>query len=91
MRFYKALLWKAYFDKGYGLTNYFKYLLLAFGWATDDVKTTIAVGTLWAFSCLIIGRVWFHYKLIETENEVNNNFNPFQVEVRQAIKNKRFI
>jgi len=89
MRFYKVLLWKAYFDKGFSLTNYFKYVLLVFGWATNDVKNTIIVGVVWFFCCLIIGRLWFHFNLIDTENEINNIFNPFQREVRHYIKKRK--
>tara|TARA_R100001530_G_scaffold136358_2_gene116704 strand:+ start:8373 stop:8684 length:312 start_codon:yes stop_codon:yes gene_type:complete len=82
---YKILLWKAYFDKGWSLTNYFKYPLIAFGWATDNVQATLIIGLIWAFSCLILGRVWFKYRMIDTENEINNIFNPFQREVRKKL------
>lgn len=85
---YKLLLWKAYFDKGFGLTNYFKYLLLVFGWATDDVRTTVIIGIAWAFSCLILGKIWFYFKLVDTEYEVQNNVNPFCNEVREALVNR---
>ena len=88
MRLFKLLLWKAYFDKGFSLTNYFKYVLLLFGWGTGDVRATIVVGVVWALVCLILGRVWFHYKIIETEHEIDNIFNPFAQEVRKHIKGK---
>lgn len=89
-RCYKILLWKAYFDKGFGLTNYLKYVLLLFGWATNDAKTTIIIAITWACSCLLIGRLWYYYRIIDIENEVSNAFNPFAVEVRRAVKKKRF-
>lgn len=87
MRFFKILLWKAYFDKGFALTNYLKYVLLVFGWATNDIKTTIIVGVSWCFSCLIIGKLWFKYRLVDTEQEINNLFNPFCHDVRNALSN----
>lgn len=90
LKCYKLLLWKRYFDTGFSLTNYFKYLLLIFGWATDDVKTTIIIGIVWAFACLILGRLWFHYRLIDTEQEIMNIFNPFQREVRAKLNGERF-
>jgi len=86
---FRLLLQKAYFDKGFGLTNYFKYVLILFGWATDDVKNTIIVGILWIVSCWIIGRLWFRFKLVDIENEINNIFNPFQREVRQHLKRRK--
>jgi len=85
-RLYRPLLWKAYFDKGFGLTNYFKYILLLFGWATSDVRTTIIIGIAWAVGCLILGRLWFHYRLIDTEQEIINLFDPFANEVRGHIR-----
>ena len=85
---YKVLLWKAYFDKGFSLTNYFKYILLVFGWATSSVNQTITIGLVWAIGCLILGRVWYKYKIVEIENEVANHFNPFMVEVRKAVKRR---
>jgi len=85
-KLYKLLLWKAYFDKGFGLTNYFKYALLLFGWATDDVGSTLKIGITWAIACLILGKIWFHYELIDTENEIQNNVNPFMREMRKAHK-----
>ena len=86
MRLFKTLLWKAYFDKGFSLTNYFKYALLLFGWATADVKTTITIGIVWCVVCLVLGRVWFHYKLVETEIEIVNLFDPFAREVRKSLR-----
>ena len=85
MKYYKAMLWKAYFDKGYSTTNYAKYLIAFFGMASQDVKTTMVIGIIYAFSCLIIGRLWFHFKLVDAENEVQNVVNPFMVEVRKKL------
>jgi len=91
MRLYRPLLWKAYFDKGFSLTNYFKYILLVFGWATSDVKTTVIIGIVWCFACLILGKIWFYYKLVDTENEIQNIVNPFMGEVRHYIGKQKNI
>ena len=88
MRLFKLLLWKAYLDKGFAQTNYFKYALLFFGWGTGDVETTLWIGVGWAFLCLIIGRLWFHYRLIDTEAEIVNLFDPFAREVRAKLNGK---
>jgi hypothetical protein len=89
-RCYKLLLWKAYFDKGFGLTNYLKYALLVFGWATNSVEQTIIIGIVWCIGCLILGKLWFKYKIVEVENEVQNHVNPFMREMRTALKIKTF-
>ena len=88
LRFFKTLLWKTYFDKGFALTNYFKYLLLVFGWATNDVKTTIIIGIVWCLVCVILGKMWFKYRLIDTELEISNIFNPFCRDMRNSVKRK---
>ena len=87
---YKLLLWKAYFEKGWQITNYFKYVLVVFGWATNDVKTTILIGIVWVLCCFIVGKFWYKYKLINTEQEIQNRINPFVHEMRSNLKTKRF-
>lgn len=90
---YRLLLYKAYFDKGFGLTNNLKYPIALFA-AYDlvkfqSVKTTIIIGIVWVMLCFWIGFFWYRTEFIHAENEVNNKFNPFQIEVRKALK-KRF-
>lgn len=86
MKAFKLLLWKAYFDKGLGLTYYFKYLI-AFGgiFKFIDGKTAIFTGIIYLFSCFILGWLWYNFGLIDVENEVGNIYNPFQREVRQKL------
>lgn len=83
---YKILLWKAYFDKGFSLTNNLKYALVLFGWVTQSKTQTIAIAIIWAISSLIIGRLWYGYKIIEIENEVGNHVNPFAREMREFAR-----
>lgn len=85
LRGYKILLAKAYFDKGYGLTNYLFKLIAVFGLTTQLVKSTAIIIAIYSVSCYIIGRLWYKYKFIETENEISNIFNPFQREMREII------
>lgn len=85
---FKYLVLKAYFDKGLGLTNYVKYLIAFFGIASLDVKSTMYIGIAYLFFCYFLGRWWYKHKLIETENEINNIFNPFMKEVRQKLISK---
>ena len=88
MRGYRILLLKAYLDKGLSLTNYVKYLITFFGLASSDVKTTLIIAFVYAFISFFIGYFWFKYKLIDTENEIGNKFNPFQREVRRKLNRK---
>ena len=89
MRLYKPLLYKAYFDRGLGLTHYVKYLIAFFGLASSDVETTLWIAVIYAVICFFLGWAWYRYKLIETEYEVQNNVNPFCREVRSKINNRK--
>jgi len=87
---YKLLLWKAYFDKGFSLTNYLKYIIAILGvgavFKGFSLLWIVAVGVVYAVLCLILGRVWFYYKLVDTELEVYNKVNPFVREMREKFK-----
>lgn len=85
---YKAhrfLVTKAYFDKGWGLTGYIKYIIALFGISSLDVRGTLIMGLIYGISCYFLGRIWFNYRLVDTENEIQNRFNPFQREVRKKL------
>lgn len=86
MNAYKILLWKAYFDKGLNLTKYALYCIGLFGLASSDVTSTLWLAVGYAIFCLVLGRVWFHYKLINVEHEVQNKVNPFVQEMREKFK-----
>lgn len=90
MRAYKFLLFKAYFDKGWSLTNQFKYVI-AFAGLFDVIKLNLALWVIFAYviSCFVVGWIWFNSGLIDTENEVQNHFNPFQREVREKLSRRK--
>lgn len=88
MRAYRLLLWKAYFDRGYAVTNYFRALLFVYGAASLNVKLTILFSLGWGLSCFFIGWGWYRWGFTETENEIQNRFNPFQREVRRRLKQR---
>lgn len=89
MRAYKLLLWKAYFDKGWALTNYFKYIFAFVGiFNLVSARNAIYLGVIYGVSCLLIGWIWYKCGFIETENEINNIFNPFQKEIRAKLKRR---
>ena len=85
MRFYKTMLWKAYFDKGYGLTSYPKCIAAVGAIKISSVKTIIIIGFLYTLLCFFVGWLWYKYRIVDAEIEVGNQFNPFVKEVRDQI------
>lgn len=87
---YKLLLWKAYFDKGWGLSNYFKYFIAFAGiFNFIDGVTAVYIGFAYIIFCFIFGWLWYRRGFIDTENEIQNHFNPFQREIRHYIKKRK--
>jgi len=90
LRLYKPILWKKYFDTGYGLTNYIFKVIAVFGLTANMIKTTIIFVLIYSVFCLILGRLWLYSHLIDTETEISNMFNPFVKDMREkfGIPNK---
>ena len=88
MRFYKPILWKSYFDKGWSQTSLIKYAIALFGITSNDVFTTMIWGAGYALFCVIVGTLWFKMGLTEAENEVANRHNLFVKEMRNGINRK---
>lgn len=82
---FKFLLAKAYFDKGYGITNYFFKLVAVFGLTTQMAKATFYILGAYTLACYFIGRYWYQHQYIDVENDITNLFNPFQREVRKKL------
>ena len=89
INFYIFCLWKAYFEKGYGLTNYAKYMIALWGLSSLDVFSTMTLGIAYAVLCFFIGWGWYRMGIISAEHEVQNRVNPFMGEVRKAIKKRK--
>jgi len=47
------------------------------------IKWGILAGIIYCILCVILGKIWFHYRIVDTENEVNNIYNPFVGEMRK--------
>ena len=92
LRLYKFLLWKTYVDKGLALMNYPTKALMVVGIGATvqdyPLNNIILFSFIYAFFCLILGRLWLRYRLLDTEQEIMNIFNPFCREVREAINTK---
>ena len=82
---FKFLLLKAYFDKGWGLTSYLKYIIALFGISSLDVKATLIAAFIYGIACYFIGRAWYHFRFVDTEHEIDNIFNPFVREMRRKF------
>lgn len=90
MKIPKWLWYKRYFDTGYGLTSYMKIIIAGSGLVLREVKSVIILGILYGIFCYIVGYIWIKYKLSEADNEISNELNPFQREVREKLNSKTF-
>lgn len=83
---FRLLIWYRYFNVGYGLTSYAKYMIALFGISSLDVKTTIWLGVAYALACQIVGFFWYRLDMIRIDTEIGNRFNDFVGEMRKKIK-----
>ena len=88
MKYYKLALWKNYFDQGYGITSYLKYLIAFFGLASRNIKTTMIIGIIYGLLCFLIGYVCIKSGFFKAQIEVSNKYNLFVSEVRNKLKKK---
>lgn len=85
LKFYKFCLWKAYFEKGYGLTHFLFKLIAVLGLTSQNIKATMWASAIYVIGCFFLGWAWYHYRIIYAEHEVGNRFNMFQQEMRSKI------
>jgi len=92
---YKLCLWKSYFEKGYGLTSYVKYILVLVGFYSImqriDIKFLFLYGSIYALICFFLGKYWFKSHFIKAEMEVSNRYNLFVEEMRTKLHRKRML
>ena len=88
---FKLVLHKAYFDKGWGLLSYFKYVFALVGLGSllegYSLNSVIIGALVYGVICYILGFVWIHYRWYEEEIEVTNQFDKFVKEMREINKN----
>lgn len=82
---------KRYFDTGFGILNYLKYLIILFGISSLDLKSTLIMGFAFGVGCYLIGFLWLKTDFYTAETEVSNRYNLFVEEMRGKIdgKNKK--
>ena len=85
-KYYTFALHKAYFDRGYSITNYIKYGIALFGISSLNVKATMIIAACYAVLCYVVGVVWYHKGLVMAEAEVGNQYNLFQKQMREKFK-----
>ena len=83
---WRFTLHKQLFDTGYGLTNYFKYLIALFGISSLNVGKTLFLAILYAMFCYVVGFIWYFFGFVEVNAEVSNRFNLFTKEMRDMKK-----
>ena len=90
MRGFKILLYKAYFDKGFAVLNYVKYVVAVVGVGAAfqgySLIGLFLLGLCYGMICFVVGWLWFRYSFIETEQEIQNLYNPFCRDVREKFK-----
>lgn len=83
---YRLILHKSYFDKGFGVTNYFKYVIALFGLSSLNVTATLTIAFFYSIFCYIFGWAYFKYGWVITEREVDNQHDYFVKEMREKLK-----
>ena len=83
---WRFMLWKRYFDTGYGMTGYIKYIVALFGISSLNVERTLMLGFVYAIFCFVLGYAWFRYHFAELDQEIGNRYNWFVQEMREMKK-----
>jgi len=84
---------KFYFDKGWGLLSYFKYVFALLGLGSImqgyNIKLVVYGALFYGIFCYMLGRFWVWSKMVEAELEVGNRLNLFVREMRKSIKKQK--
>lgn len=84
------LLQKRYFDLGWSITGYLKYILALFGIASLNVKATMVLAVCYAVFCYVFGWAWVKFGWYTIDIEITNMYNLFVKEMRSKLKSKTF-
>lgn len=82
------LLYKKYFDTGYGHMHYLKLIITVFGvsWLLEGGYTkTIFWLVAYAGWCYLFGWVWIKWHWLEADMDLNNYFDVFVRQVRRKL------
>jgi len=93
MKYYKLALWKYYFEKGYSIMSYPKWVIAIFGIGEVVKKNYLIVcfgAFLFLILCILIGKWIWKSGFADAETEVSNVVNPFVKQVRKKLEIKKF-
>ncbi len=86
---YKFNLFYIYFNKGYSLCSFPKWVAAIFG-VGEIVNKNYWVVVAGAFAfflfCMAIGYIWLEHGFFLAEQEVSNQYNLFQKELRRKLR-----
>lgn len=88
---YRILKQKTYFDTGFGILHYFRYIMMV--WGLNEVqkmnaKLAIYGVLIYGVICYLVGYCWFRYEWVLANAEVGNRYNRLAKELRNYMKNK---
>ena len=86
---YKFMLLKYYFDLGLSFTSYLKYVLVAFGLASRNVRDTLIVSFIYAVVCFLLGRHAYKHGWIRAARAIENKKNPELLEILRLLKKRK--
>lgn len=90
---YRLLLHKRYFDIGYGFTSIMKYLIALFSGVdailTGDMTKVFIAGFSYVIFCYLFGMIFIKFGWYEAEQEVDNQYNMFQKEMREKLDKRK--
>jgi hypothetical protein len=81
----KLLLWKRYFETGFGLLNYLKYPLVLLGIAIPNAEAIVFISIFYALFCFFLGWAWINSDFYRRDIELTNKYNIFVDEMRASI------
>lgn len=90
MKYYSIAQHKGYFDKGYSLTSYLKYVYLAVGFTTTDTRLILVIGLCFIPFCYLLGLWAYKSGWVEAEVELGNKHNKFVKEIRASGAIEKF-
>ena len=89
----KLCFHRFYFETGFSLLNYAKYLIVAFGAydiiSNKNIERTIIAGILYGVFCYVLGYLWYKTDFAKAQNEVSNRINLLAIEIRNSLKDKK--
>ena len=91
---YKFNVYKVWFDKGYSILSYPKWVIAIYGVGEVVSGSYLLVASgalLFALFCAVVGYLWLKYDLFIAEQEVSNQYNLFQKEMRQKLDKRKVI